>query len=534
MSSLHRMPIQPAAWLAVGLAAILFLFHESEAKSIKEHMFMSDVNLEHFYTIEENVLSHADILLQDNYFGAGDDEDEAEHQAHAPNLTEFRTVVESTKEIHDAAGLNLRSYLANPINVYHLLKRLSTKWKECIDLLMETKPCKIWNADIIRQRLSYLRKMLPGEKEIAKIISFTSTLQRIHNLRPSELAQGKLGGESSTHPLTVEEQYEFSMVLRDGEMMRDALVFLREIDEWLVSHSSDVTDLGFNRTNILMQMATAYAHLKDFKSALKTTEDAMSLDPSSSVAGRNLNYFKGKASTWKSTKRPSKYTSPYERRCAKPKPSRKTCFYKRFGLTFLKTEVVRTKPPVYLYHDVISDTVADYIRIYAHKKQTDKAWVADERYIVPDFRVSLHPKRLHGASRYVRAAAQTLIDAINFLAQAVVDVNTDRWGSPQVVNLGLDGMHLSVHDKDLGMVKPISGETAVFYTFLSEAQAGGEAVFSKLGSTVKPTKGSILFYYTSKQAAHSHCPVIGSSLWMVVCPIYEDPRTICKPEDEWL
>ena len=53
---------------------------------------------------------------------------------------------------------------------------------------------------------------MPGEKEIAKIISFTSTLQRIHNLRPSELAQGKLGGESSTHPLTVEEQYEFSMV----------------------------------------------------------------------------------------------------------------------------------------------------------------------------------------------------------------------------------------------------------------------------------------------------------------------------------
>ena len=59
----------------------------SSGKSIAEHMFWSDVHLEHYYIIEENVLSHADILLRDGYFGKDEFESEEEHKHHSIDLT---------------------------------------------------------------------------------------------------------------------------------------------------------------------------------------------------------------------------------------------------------------------------------------------------------------------------------------------------------------------------------------------------------------------------------------------------------------
>lgn len=523
------------------LTTVLFLMScvvsVCQAKSIKEHMFMSDVNLEHFYILEENVLSHADILLRENYFGADDHEDEEEHKKHAPNLTEFHSAIESTKDIHEVAGPQLDAYLSNPVNLYHLLSRLNKQWRQMLNLMVDAKPCKGHGVHsfAIKNNLNWLRKSLPGQYELQRLVHFISLLQRIHGLSPDAVAKGNLHDDvTSLSPLTVEEQLDFSKMLQEMEDPGSALPWLQQVEKWLADHPGD-NDLGVNRANILLQIASAHYSLEDYASAVKTAEKALELDPDSKVAQRNVGYFKGKLErTTKKAKKPKILRNRFEKICSsmKPKTSRKSCYYTRLGLTFIKTEVVRTNPRVVLFHELIHEKVTRHLKEFARKQQTNKAWVGEERYITPDFRVSLHPKKMHGVSRYIRAAAQNLVDAVYTLGMKVLDMSMDRWGTPQIVNLGLDGMHLSRHDRDLGVVKPTHGETGVFYTFLNSPKGGGEAVFHKLGVTAEPSNGSVLFYYTSKQPAHSHCPILGESIWMVVHPIYENPRNYCLPEDE--
>ncbi|XP_035826056.1 prolyl 4-hydroxylase subunit alpha-1-like [Aplysia californica] len=427
-----------------------------QAKYLKDDRFMSDVNLEHYYVIEENVLSHADILLRDDYFGADEEEDEEEHIAHAPNLTEFRSIVTETKAVHREAGPNLQTYLSHPINMYHMFRRLSTKWKEGLDLLLTTTPCKKWNIPSIAGRLQYLRDNLPGEREVARAVARVSLLQRIHGLSAADVTQGKFGDLMSLKPLTPQEQFEIIGVLREQEDMQTALAWLEQVNSWMVkSGTTGGEELGFNRTHILLMMASAHYLLKNIPDAFKATEDALKLDPDSVVAKNNLDFFKEKLSS--STfpdddgKQATKYRSRYERSCAKTKrvkASRKKCTLTRVGLTFLKTEVIRRKPRVVLFHDVVSNISTDVLKNYAHKTQTDKAWVGDERYVAPDFRVSLHPLRIRGSA--VKRKTETLRRQLQFLA-GVLNVTSDRWGTTQVVNVGLDGMHFSKHDKDLGV-----------------------------------------------------------------------------------
>jgi len=526
------------SWRSLVLVLFICLtVRHSSGKSIAEHMFWSDVHLEHYYIIEENVLSHADILLRDGYFGKDEFESEEEHKHHSIDLTPVQKIVNETKAIHTEAGPQLQDYLSNPINVYHLIHRLSTQWKKTLDLMLDTKPCKEWGVRAMIQRLKYLRKKLPGDREIELVILFTSMLQRIHGVDASDLSQGKIGDNiQSTRPLSLDEQIRFSNVLRDTDDHVAAISWYKAINNQLKEDKSQ--DSNVNRSSILTKLATTFFTLKNYEAATKVSEEAYKLNPKSVSAKRTMDYFKSKLESGDhKPKGVKKYKSRFEKVCAKPrlsKSAKQSCFYTRMaGLHFVKTEVIRSKPAIYLFHDIVSEKHADKLQDYAFKTQTEKAWVGDERYVIPDFRTSLHPNKLVHASKYVKEAAQKWIEALAMLTKGAVEIDQLRWGAPSVVNLGLDGMHLNQHDRDLGIVKPLFGKTSVFYTFLSGARTGGHAVFDKWGITAQPAKGSVLFYSTSKTPAHSHCPVIGRSIWMLVQPIYESPKNYCDEDDEW-
>lgn len=59
----------------------------------------------------------------------------------------FRTI-ESVKDIHRdiVSANNLTSYLVQPINIYHIVKRLSRDWQNVIHTLEQSKSCSKGNT----------------------------------------------------------------------------------------------------------------------------------------------------------------------------------------------------------------------------------------------------------------------------------------------------------------------------------------------------------------------------------------------------
>ncbi|GFS17791.1 hypothetical protein ElyMa_006831200 [Elysia marginata] len=159
-------------------------------------------------------------------------------------------------------------------------------------------------------------------------------------------------------------------------------------------------------------------------------------------------------------------------------------------------ETVRTKPAVVLFHDVINTSVLTVLKDYAHNKQRDQAWSVKEKYHTPSVNVELVLSKLTRA--HARREMRQLQKHLTSLARIMIH-SPARWAGLQVINVGLEGMHLSRHTRRLQL--------------LNSATEGGQAVLEKFRISVTPEKGSVLFYAVSETKPNSFCPVIGESLW---------------------
>ncbi|RUS87844.1 hypothetical protein EGW08_004377 [Elysia chlorotica] len=131
---------------------------------------------------------------------------------------------------------------------------------------------------------------------------------------------------------------------------------------------------------------------------------------------------------------------------------------------------------------------------------------------------------------------RTLQRHLTSLAKVTVH-RPSKWAGLQVVNVGLEGLHLFRHTKRLQLTpykaKHRDGKVGAFLAFLNDSVGGGQVVLEKLGVLVKPEKGSVLFYQPSETKANSFCPVIGGSLWVAIQPIYESQKDFCDEKEEW-
>ncbi|GFS17783.1 hypothetical protein ElyMa_006831000 [Elysia marginata] len=87
-----RLLLFPVLWLCL-LALAWNEVPKCDATIVDHHddRFMSDVNLEHYYIMEESALSKADVMLRGDFMGSDDeDKDEEDMASIALNLTNFK------------------------------------------------------------------------------------------------------------------------------------------------------------------------------------------------------------------------------------------------------------------------------------------------------------------------------------------------------------------------------------------------------------------------------------------------------------
>uniref|UniRef100_A0A0B7AZG0 Prolyl 4-hydroxylase alpha subunit domain-containing protein n=1 Tax=Arion vulgaris TaxID=1028688 RepID=A0A0B7AZG0_9EUPU len=533
---------------SVSIALCLVLFSGVDtATSINDDRFMSDVNLERYYVIEENALSNADVLLRDDYFGTDDEEEEEEeHLQHAPNLTTFRSVIDEAKAVHRLAGPDLKTFLAHPINVYHLFRRLDNGWRKGLELLLQTTPCKKWNLPLIVGRLRYLIENLPGSDELGHVVEYIAKVQNMYEINVKDIVDGRIGGTLALKPLTIAEQFEIVKILHEKDDMRTTLKWLHAINEQLPQLSSAQREgLNFSKTDILNLMASAYYDMRQVSNALEVTEKALELDPTNRIAISNHLFFTNKLAIQMDKSEPSltrtfsgKQISKYERLCGRKKQrkvTKKKCRLIRVGFMHYKMEPISYKPNIVVFHDVIRNKTSDTLKNYAHETQSDLAWISEETFQSPKFSVDLNLDKLTENS--VKQETKILLDQVSTLS-SLVNEKPETLQQLQVFNVGLEGIHLKHHWSEMHLysppVKKWRKEAGAYFVFLNDVKIGGEIVFPDNNIILHPEKGSVLFYYHSKVSLHSFCPVIGSSLWVAVQPIQEHLRNYCVDDDEWL
>ena len=98
----------------------------------------------------------------------------------------------------------------------------------------------------------------------------------------------------------------------------------------------------------------------------------------------------------------------------------------------------------------------------------------------------------------------------------------------QVMNYGIGGQ-ISAHVDSMDVENTISGEyiqnagprIITFMMYLSDVIAGGRTVFPQLGISVKPKKGSALYWFNfhsdvtfDSRMLHFGCPVVFGNKWI--------------------
>ncbi|GFN83695.1 hypothetical protein PoB_001020100, partial [Plakobranchus ocellatus] len=393
------------------------------------------------------------------------------------------------------------------------------------------------------RRLVYLRENLPGMQETSHVVSYLAQLQRIHGVTADDLALGKVKDMTSLRPLSLQEQLDIVKNLQDLDETSLVLDWLRSINSsYSKLNHTQRAQLNFSEIDLYHMQASAFYSMRNVDEALAATEKILMIDPDCQLALQNQKFFKRKLEKVSRIGRnapdvkTSGSASKYHRLCSEKvqkKMSKKKCRLDRVGFRHYKVETLRRKPEVVLYHDVFPESTVQVLRDYARNKQWDKAWAVKEKYHTPNINVELVLSRLSRthARREMRNLQRQLADLAKVTGRRPV-----RWAGLQVINVGLEGMHLSRHTTRLQLVpfevKYKRSHVAAFLVFMNSAMDGGQAILEKLGISVAPKQGSVLFYYATQTKANSFCPTIGGSLWVALQPLYEKPKDYCLAEDE--
>lgn len=208
------------------------------------------------------------------------------------------------------------------------------------------------------------------------------------------------------------------------------------------------------------------------------------------------------------------------------------CRYLHHGNPYLKVgpmkyEMLNRDPEVSLVQDFIHDKEIEYI-VNASRDHlyTTPYSVAGKTEYASKYRLS----KVHYINEMQDAQARKISDRIELLTGFVLRKTQFDSENYQVMNYGLGGKISSHCDSRSGdhQAKSERGHQyggpriMTFMMYLTSVRSGGQTVFPNLGLSVKPRKGSALFWfnfqanglYNEPKIEHLGCPVIMGNKWI--------------------
>ncbi|MGH0120856.1 UNVERIFIED_CONTAM: hypothetical protein FKN15_024337 [Acipenser sinensis] len=503
-------------------------------------------------------------------------------KAEESKLEQIKRWAEKMDSLTDTATKDPEGFLGHPVNAFKLMKRLNTEWGELESLVLKDM------SDGFISNLTIQRQHFPNDEDQTGAAKALIRLQDTYDLDTNTISTGNLPGVKHKTTMTVEDCFELGKVAyTDADYYHTELWMAQALNQ-LDQGEQSVTD----KVNILDYLSYSIYQQGELDKALELTRRLLKLDPEHQRANGNLKYFEymlakqmkaeqqseegsEKKKEMKVTESKRKKGTPedylperlkYEKLCrgaGKVSPRRQKklfCRYydnnrhPRYILGPVKQEDEWDRPRVVRFHNIISDKEIEVVKELA-KPRLRRATVHDPqtgKLTTAQYRVS--------KSAWIAAYESPVVDRINQRIEDLTGLDVKTAEELQVANYGVGGQYEPHFDfgrvanygvggqyephfdfgrkdepdafKELGTGNRI----ATWLIYMSDVAAGGATVFTEVGASVWPMKGSAVFWYNLFPSGegdyltrHAACPVLVGNKWVSNKWIHERGQEFRRP-----
>lgn len=307
----------------------------------------------------------------------------------------LKKYVEIYRKQHSKAAEDVQTYVANPINAYTLVKRLTADWKE-----VETLVSSDLGAECLNN-ITYIKETMkfPTDEDLTGAAVALMRLQDTYRLETSSLARGELNGVKYSAELTAADCFELGRQSYNNGDHYHTQLWMREADSRLSRDPNATID----RSDILEYLAFSTYKQGNIPLALDLTNKLLEILPQHPRALGNKVYYEDELQRSIGPKRkgddgneteedeekeeqPSLNPSVdlygrefYEKLCrgevelSSEKVSKLKCYYFHTNHHFLKiapfkVEEAHHKPDIFIFYDVLSDSEIGTIRRMAQPR----------------------------------------------------------------------------------------------------------------------------------------------------------------------
>lgn len=463
----------------------------------------------------------------------------------------LRRYAEDYQRQHDDASPDVQSYLANPLNAYLLVKRLTTDWRQ-VEALMANNVGEDFIANItsFREVLKF-----PTDEDLNGAAVALTRLQDTYKLDTASLARGELNGIQYSTELTAGDCFELGRQAYNNGDYYHTVLWMQESDSRLGREVNET----IKKSDILEYLAFSTYMQGNTPLALQLTNELLEIIPTHQRAIGNKAYYeeaiekivvdkkKGedesdvevlateRVTVAESIKRPVDELPErelYEMLCRGEvslpveKTSQLKCMYIHNNNAFLKLapfkiEEAYLKPRIVIFHEIMYDNEIETIKKMAQprfRRATVQNYKTGELETA-QYRISKSAWLKEHEHKHVANVCQRVADMTGLTVETAEEL--------QVVNYGIGGHYEPHFDfarreetnafKSLGTGNRIA--TVLFY--MSDVPQGGATVFPHLRTALWPKKGTAAFWfnlYPSGQGdyltRHAACPVLAGSKWV--------------------
>uniref|UniRef100_A0A8C1WBL6 procollagen-proline 4-dioxygenase n=1 Tax=Cyprinus carpio TaxID=7962 RepID=A0A8C1WBL6_CYPCA len=442
-------------------------------------------------------------------------------------------------------------FLGHPVNAFKLMKRLNTEWGEVEDLVLKDM------SDGFISNLTIQRQYFPNDEDQTGAAKALLRLQDTYQLDTQTISSGDLPGDT----LKVDDCFELGKIAySDADYYHTELWMaqaLKQLDEGEETSVDVVSVLDYLSYSVYQQ--------GELERALEHTKRLLSVDPEHQRALGNLKYFdyqlakQKKAEKEQSAKEESKKERvgkgeyfpekrKYEQLCrgqgVRMTPRRQSRLFCRYYnnnrhpfymIGPVKQEDEWDRPRIMRYHDIITEKEMEKVKELAkpllratvHDPQTGKLTTAQ-------YRVS--------KSAWLVAHEHPVVDRINQRIEDITGLDVKTAEELQVANYGVGGQYEPHFDfgrkdePDAFKALGTGNRIATWLFYMSDVTAGGATVFPEVGATVKPMKGTAVFWYNlfssgegDYSTRHAACPVLLGNKWVSNKWIHERGQEFRRP-----
>jgi prolyl 4-hydroxylase len=385
----------------------------------------------------------------------------------------------------NAEAEDVEAYLANPINAFQLIKRLTLELSVVEAMAGQNGyPAFVETVTELRQTL------LPAEEDLVGAGAALIRLQDTYDLKTSDFSEGVINGVRYNVSLTVEDCLEIGKLTYNVKDFYHAVLWLREALRRFEVLGASNPKL---KESILAYLAPSFYKAGHVKAALQVAELMVALDPDNQKSQKYIQKLMKKVKKLKEKPNDDlafndihldrrkfvvdledyKETRMYELLCqGKTTPPTKdqqnlNCRYIDDRSPFikiapLKVEEVHRNPDIVLFHEVLSESEIAEIKELANQKlHRATVFVDDEVNSPAVFRISKFGWLEDSESERVRTLSRRVEDMTGMTVETAEEL--------QVVNYGIGGQYVPHCDEtserkhllDIGVGYRVS--TLLFY-----------------------------------------------------------------------